>query len=313
MLLIGHRGCSYPGYNQNTIRAFRKVATEGVAAIEFDVQLSADNQLVVIHNLNLEEVSTGSGKVNRTHSTTLKKLYAGDPRRGKDRIPFLAEVLDFFADLSSECRPAIHLELKGDNTGRPVGQMLTDYIAAGRLRHADILISSFNWQELGEIRAIHPELNIALLDGAIRRKPLLKKVGKVAESCFEQIFAYGCEDYMLPRFTSVEENIDLLKQKCTDPSVCQQIMQEIEKCLTGAYYSDELLKTACKMEARSVNLWYRTISPQFIEKAHARGLQVLVYTVNKPNELLQLIELGVDGIFTDNFALADNLLNRNSL
>ncbi len=166
MLLIGHRGCSYPGYNQNTIRAFKKVASEGVAAIEFDVQLSADNQLVVIHNLNLEEVSTGCGRVNCTDSTTLKKLYAGDPRRGKDRIPFLAEALDFFADLSPECRPAIHLELKGDNTGRPVGKMLIDYITSGRLRHTDILISSFNWQELGEIRSVcpeHPVLSRSLL------------------------------------------------------------------------------------------------------------------------------------------------------
>ena len=38
MIFRGHRGCSYPGYNQNTIRAFAKVAQEGVPAIEFDVQ-----------------------------------------------------------------------------------------------------------------------------------------------------------------------------------------------------------------------------------------------------------------------------------
>ncbi len=112
---------------------------------------------------------------------------------------------------------------------------------------------------------------------------------------------------MLPRYTAVEENIELVKRKCADPFICQQIIQEIEKCLAGAYYSDELLETACKMKAQSINLWYHTLSSKFIEKAHARGLQVLTYTVNKPSELLQLMELGVDGIFTDNFALAANL------
>ncbi len=309
MLLIGHRGCSYPGYNQNTLRAFRKVASEGVAAIEFDVQLSADGQLVIVHNLNLEEVSTGSGKVHHTDAATLKKLYAGDPQRGKDRIPFLTEALDFFAGLSLECRPAIHLELKGENTGEPVGKMLVNYIASGRLRCADILISSFSWQELDKIRGICPELDIALLAGSIRRKPLLEKIGTTVESCFEQIFAYGCEDYMLPRLNSLQENVKLLHRKCTDPWVRQQIILEIEKCLAGAYYSDELLNKACEMKARSVNLWYRTVSREFVEKAHGKGLLVLVYTVNEPDELLQLAELGVDGVFTDNFALAASLLD----
>ena len=57
MILIGHlRGCCYPGCNQNTIRAFDKFTQEGVPAIEFDVQLCADGELVVVHTLNLEEL-----------------------------------------------------------------------------------------------------------------------------------------------------------------------------------------------------------------------------------------------------------------
>ena len=48
MIFIGHWGYSYPGYNQNTIRAFDKVAQAGVPAIEFDVQLCGDGQLVVV-------------------------------------------------------------------------------------------------------------------------------------------------------------------------------------------------------------------------------------------------------------------------
>ena len=118
MILIGHRGCSYPGYNQNTIRAFEKVTSEGVAAIEFDVQLSLDGELVIVHNLDLEEVSNGKGKVSQTESAVLRNLWAGDPARGKDRIPFLAEVFDFFSDLTPEKRQdnfeEIELELPGN-------------------------------------------------------------------------------------------------------------------------------------------------------------------------------------------------------
>ena len=145
MLLIGHRGCKYPGFNQNTIRSFEKVTSEGVPAIEFDVQLSSDGELVVVHNLDLEEVSTGTGEVSRTDSATLKSLYAGDPGRGLDRIPFLAEVFDFFASKEAGVRPTIHMELKGRDTGTKAGELFNEYVDAGRLEVADMLASSFNW------------------------------------------------------------------------------------------------------------------------------------------------------------------------
>ncbi|WP_319550594.1 glycerophosphodiester phosphodiesterase [Desulfogranum marinum] len=304
MLLIGHRGCYYPGYNQNTIRAFEKVASEGVSAIEFDVQLCADGYLVVIHNLDLEQVSTGKGAVSTTNSATLKTLYAGDPTRGKDRIPFLPEVFDFFASLNTKIRPTMHLELKGENTGIPTGALLNDYVGSGRLNYSDVLVSSFNWKELTNIRKVCPNLQIALLDGAIRRKQLLKKAGQAMEPYCKRIFAYGGEQYMLPRFTSVGENLKLLDQECSSPQLHRLLAEEIEACLTGQYYTDELLNTACDMNAGSVNLWYHTVSAQFIEKAHKRELTVLVYTANTPDAWQMLSQMGVDGIFTDYYAEA---------
>lgn len=308
MLLIGHRGCHYPGYNQNTIRAFEKVVSEGVPAIEFDVQLCGDGHLVVIHNLDLEQVSTGKGLVITTDSATLKSLYAGDPARGKDRIPFLPEVFDFFASLSPETRPAMHLELKGKHTGTPTGELLTEYVTSRRLHYSDVLVSSFNWQELKNIRTSCPTLQIALLDGAIRRKQLLKKAGPEVEHHFKRIFAYGGEEYMLPRFASLAKNLNLLDKECSHPHLHLLIAEEIEACLAGKYYTDALLDTACDMNAKSVNLWYRTVSAQFIDKAHKRGLAVLVYTVNVPDEWQMLAQMGVDGIFTDFYAEAARIL-----
>lgn len=310
MLLIGHRGCYYPGYNQNTIRAFEKVASEGAPAIEFDVQLCGDGQLVVVHNLDLEEVSTGKGAVSTTDSGTLKTLYAGDPVRGEDRIPFLREVFDFFASLNPEKRPAIHLELKGKDTGTQTGELVTEYVVSKRLQYTDILVSSFNWQELEDIRKVCPTLNIALLDGAIRRKLLLERAGSGAERYFDSIFAYGSEEYMLPRFDSLAENVQFLDQECPDTRVRSLLAEEINACLTGQYYTDELLDIACEMNAVSVNLWYRSVTSRFIDRAHQRGLAVFVYTVNDPGELQMLVQMGVDGIFTDYYAEAARLLQK---
>lgn len=308
MILIGHRGCSYPGYNQNTIRAFDKVAQEGVPAIEFDVQLCGDGQLVVVHNLDLEEVSNGKGRVSETDSHILKSLYAGDPTRGKDRIPFLAEVFDFFASLPPERRPTIHLELKGDGTGRPAGELLAKHLASGNLQHSDVLASSFNWQELRNIHKVCPTLKIALIDGAIRRTLLIEKAGVEVENYLERIFAYGCEQYMFPRFGSLPENLKLLEKECADPGVGAILAEQIIACLEGRYYTDALLDTACEMNAESVNLWYRSVTQEFIDKAHNRGLAVLVFTVNDPEELQALAYIGVDGIFTDYYLKLASLL-----
>ncbi|MDO7866814.1 glycerophosphodiester phosphodiesterase family protein [Nocardioides jiangxiensis] len=43
----------------------------------------------------------------------------------------------------------------------------------------------------------------------------------------------------------------------------------------------------------------RVVTRRFVEKAHAAGLEVHVWTVDDPAEIRRLHELGVDGIFTD--------------
>lgn len=110
---------------------------------------------------------------------------------------------------------------------------------------------------------------------------------------------------MLPRFTSLAENDTLLKKEEITANNYLLLKQEIKNCLEGQYYTDKLLDTACEMAATSVNLWYQTISRSFIDKAHKRGLDVLVYTVNKPEEWKILQEINVDGFFTDFFAEAN--------
>lgn len=308
MKLIGHRGCYYPGYNQNTIRAFQKVVDEGVPAIEFDVQLCEDKELVIVHNLDLEEVSTGTGSVSQTPSRELKQLYAGKLERGEDKIPFLEEVLEFFASIEGPKRPGIHLELKGDNTGTPTGELMKSFLESGKLDLDDFLVSSFNWQELWAIRALHPELKIALLDGAIHRSKLIPKLPVGSEQYFEDVFAYGNEDYMLPRYDTVEENIALIKSKCADKTIALLLIEEVQDCLAGAYYTDELLEAASAANASSVNLWFRSLHGDFVQKAHAKDLAVFVYTINKDEELLALAEMGVDGIFTDYYTHATEVL-----
>jgi glycerophosphoryl diester phosphodiesterase len=60
-----------------------------------------------------------------------------------------------------------------------------------------------------------------------------------------------------------------------------------------------LLDTAVAMRAYAVNPRYELVDAAFCREAHARGLTVLVWTVDAPAAMRILIDAGVDGIMTN--------------
>ena len=68
--IIGHRGAM--GYApENTLESFKKAIELGCDAIELDVRLSKDGQLVVIHDAKVNRTTNGKGLVSEK---TLKEL-----------------------------------------------------------------------------------------------------------------------------------------------------------------------------------------------------------------------------------------------
>ena len=65
MKVIGHRGASAQS-PENTMAAFRAAIELGADGIEFDVHLTSDGQLVVIHDAMLDRTTSGSGPVFET-------------------------------------------------------------------------------------------------------------------------------------------------------------------------------------------------------------------------------------------------------
>jgi glycerophosphoryl diester phosphodiesterase len=50
------------------------------------------------------------------------------------------------------------------------------------------------------------------------------------------------------------------------------------------------------------------VTPEFVDKAHANGLAVHVWTINDPKDMTWLIEIGVDGIMTDRPTVLEKVL-----
>lgn len=54
-----------------------------------------------------------------------------------------------------------------------------------------------------------------------------------------------------------------------------------------------------KLDVKMLNLAIDFISPEIINDAHSKGLQVWVYTVDNPAQIQQCLQYQVDGIFTN--------------
>ncbi len=95
--LVAHRGYS-AHYPENTLAALRAAIALGVPAVEFDVQLSADQQLFLHHDATLERTTSGGGYIYKHTAAQLRKLNAGEERRfGRafetEAIPSLEQAL----------------------------------------------------------------------------------------------------------------------------------------------------------------------------------------------------------------------------
>jgi glycerophosphoryl diester phosphodiesterase len=94
----GHRG-NPAETPENTLASFKSAIELGVDLIECDVQLSADGQLVVIHDPLLDRTTSGSGLVIEHDLAQLKQLDAG----GGERLPLLAEVCELARGRAGLC------------------------------------------------------------------------------------------------------------------------------------------------------------------------------------------------------------------
>jgi glycerophosphoryl diester phosphodiesterase len=59
------------------------------------------------------------------------------------------------------------------------------------------------------------------------------------------------------------------------------------------------LERALQLRAEAINPWRGMVRRELVEAAHGEGLAVYVFTVDERAEMERLLELGVDGLFTN--------------
>ncbi|MET6991320.1 glycerophosphodiester phosphodiesterase [Sediminicola arcticus] len=172
IMVIGHRGAM--GHEtENTLASVQKALDLGVDMIEIDVFKVKSGEIVVFHDETLERLSNAGGRIEDYNIFDLKKVIL----EGNHKIPMLQDVLRLI-----DHKVSLNIELKGAGTADRVNFIVEYYIKEKGWKIEDFLISSFNWDELRDMRKINKNIAIAILsDGnPIEAIPMAKELGAIA-------------------------------------------------------------------------------------------------------------------------------------
>lgn len=228
MFLIGHRGAREEA-PENTLYGFQYLRNLGINNVEFDLRLSSDRELIIIHDDTLERTTNGVGNVVDFSAKQLKKLNA---------------CLHFNATLPAEGVPT-----------------LDDVLALWpKLQHAQL-----------EVKPPRPE----------DHKIICQKI----REC--------CEKYQL-------------QDKCvvtsSDHAFLESCKTELKDFKRGLVYQDietKPIESALKLECAYLCIYWKLCYLELIQEAHAEGLHVSAWTVNKEKAFKQLQDWGIDSIISD--------------
>lgn len=171
--VIAHRGGAGRA-PENTLAAFAQAPDLGADAVELDVRLSRDGEVVVIHDPTVDRTTSGHGSVHQLRAADLERLDAGarfTPDAGRSfpyagrgvGVPRLADVVEMLPGVP------LLIEIKVAAALRPTVALLEHLGAVDRS-----VVASADW------RAVAPARGGRLRTGASSRDAALLLVSRSA-------------------------------------------------------------------------------------------------------------------------------------
>lgn len=154
-------------YPENTLLAFEKAAgLNGLTGIELDIQMTKDEEIVVIHDERVDRTTESIGYVRDYTLSEIKKLHIYAGSNPCQSIPTIREVLDLLKD-RMESGLKLNIELKNSiypYTG--MEEKIVKLIEQYGLQK-NIIYSSFSALSLEKIRGIDSQVEIGILDSKV--------------------------------------------------------------------------------------------------------------------------------------------------
>lgn len=156
--VIAHRGYSKVA-PENTLSAFQAALDAGVDAVELDVRITKDEQLVVMHDEEVGRTTDGEGPVDEMTLEQLKSFDAGGwfgPQFKGEKIPTLDEALALIKG-----RANVLVEIKSRNSKRT-----PELVAESLIRHGmtdQAMVISFYEMPMYKSRELLPRTSTGAL------------------------------------------------------------------------------------------------------------------------------------------------------
>ncbi|MFD9496226.1 glycerophosphodiester phosphodiesterase [Streptomyces sp. NPDC060005] len=222
---FAHRGGSADGL-ENTLTQFRRAVDAGYRYIETDVHATADGRLVAFHDVTLDRVTDGAGRISDLPWEDVRHARVA----GSEPVPLFEELLDTFPEVRW------NVDVKAEPALLPLLDLIGRTDAWDR-----VCVGSFS--EARVVRAQH-------LAG--------------------------------PRLATSFGTRGVLNLRLRSWGVPAAVR-----------------RSAIAAQVPEAQSGVPVVDRRFVRAAHARGLQVHVWTVNEPQRMHRLLDLGVDGIMTD--------------
>lgn len=210
-MVIGHRGAM--GHEtENTIASIKKALEMEVDMIEIDVFKIKSGEIVVFHDDEVDRLTNGTGLIENYTFKELEQLLV----TGNHKIPTLEQVLEVIDN-----KIPLNIELKGDNTATDTYRIMQEQIDAGKWSEDHFVISSFKWNELEDMRALHPNVSIAVLtdDNPLDALLMAKKLEAIAINPYYKLLTkenvqliHNAGYKVLPWTVNEEEDIKKMKE-----------------------------------------------------------------------------------------------------
>ena len=161
--ILAHRG-GRAEQEENTLEAFRATYEAGCHGFETDIHMTADGELVIMHDHYLGRMTTGHDLIEGRTSEYIRSITTKQGRK----VPFLSELMEFF----NGCRDLyVEFELKTNEQYYPEDVLkeycdkVWDAVMPGKPSDALYVFSSFDPRPLKYIRETHPEAEVMFITG----------------------------------------------------------------------------------------------------------------------------------------------------
>lgn len=157
-----HRGAS--GHApENTLAAFRLAFEMGAEMCELDIQQTADDRLVVMHDDTLERTTNGKGNLWEMTLAELQRYDAGlwyDQKFSGETLATLEQVIAF-----ARGKMKLNIEVKIHGHERKnLPALVVETIQREKFL-GDCVVTSFDWKTVDEIKKLAPELKVGYIFG----------------------------------------------------------------------------------------------------------------------------------------------------